>query len=169
MSISIRHGHRKDFAVVQDIERDSERLFLSVGYDFCSRGNVRDDDELSRGLDHGALLIAEADGVPAGFALLWNVDGHGHLAELGVRLGFQKRGIGRLLLEASETWAIQSGFSKITLTTFRDVPWNEEFYRRYGYEALEVRDGDVDLMAVIEEENEAGLWVEPRVVMYKSL
>lgn len=169
MSILIRRGSREDFGIVQNIERDSERLFLSVGYDFCCQGNVRDDDELARGIDHGALLIAEAENVPVGFALLWDVDGHGHLTELGVRLDFQKRGIGRMLMEHSEKWALDRGFSQITLTTFCDVPWNEEFYRRHGYRTFEVGDKDVDMKAIIQEEKEFGLWVKPRVVMYKPL
>jgi len=34
-------------------------------------------------------------------------------------------------------WARAEGYGAVTLTTFRDVPWNGPFYRKLGFQPVE--------------------------------
>ncbi|MCK5748946.1 MAG: GNAT family N-acetyltransferase [Oricola sp.] len=168
MTFLLRPAAPEDIPVMQAIERDAARAFIPIGYDFCV-GPAREDWEHRKGIAEGAALIAECGGEPAGFILLWPVDGHGHIVELSVALGFQKRGLGRALIDAGETWARGAGFGAITLTTFRDVSWNAPWYRALGYRDFEPGGGDAELAAIIAAEAAHGFHARPRTVMKKAL
>jgi hypothetical protein len=61
--------------------------------------------------------------------------------------------------------ATASGFSMLTLTTFRAVPWNLPFYARLGFVELP---GDLlrqELAALVSDEAARGLAPEARAVM----
>ena len=61
-------------------------------------------------------------------------------------------------------WARASGLAAVTLTTFRDVPWNAPFYRRVGFEVVD--DPTPGLAAVRAAERAEGLdGFGPRVAM----
>ncbi|MBB2202322.1 GNAT family N-acetyltransferase [Gluconacetobacter tumulisoli] len=80
-----------------------------------------------------------------------------HIWELSVRADRQGRGLGRRLLDRAARHAAAHGLSAVTLTTFRDVPWNAPFYARAGFALL---DGDTltpRLRAILAEEAAHGL------------
>ncbi len=169
MTLTIRRATAGDIALMQALERDAAQAFRAGGYDFCADGPVRSVQEHQRGLDDGASLIADLDGAPAGFILMWPVDGHAHITEVSVSTQFQKRGIGRALIAASESWARDEGHDVITLTTFRDVAWNAPFYRAIGYEVFTPGENEPDLAAVQAEEAQSGYAAKPRIAMKKIL
>lgn len=65
-----------------------------------------------------------------------------HIVELAVAKEFQRRGLGRALLDFAIDAARARGLRAITLTTFRHVAWNAPFYARYGF--VELRDSELD-------------------------
>lgn len=83
-----------------------------------------------------AKCVLVAGDPPVGFARLGEVDGLAHLEQLSVHPGHSGRGIGTALLEAACTWAADSGYQAMTLTTFADVPWNGPYYARRGFAEL---------------------------------
>ena len=72
-----------------------------------------------------------------GFVSVDIVDGCAHIDQLSVLTDHGGRGIGRALLDEAVRWARASGLAAVTLTTFRDVPWNAPFYRRVGFEVVD--------------------------------
>jgi len=92
-----------------------------------------------------------------------------HVWELAVQRERQGRGIGRTLMETSIAAARQGGFRVVTLTTFRDVPWNAPFYRRLGFQILEPDKVSQRLHGVVAEESLRGLPAEYRCVMRLNL
>ena len=79
-----------------------------------------------------------------------------------------RRGLGTALLQAACDWAMAEGLPAITLTTFRDVPWNAAFYRRHGF--VELTEPGPELTAVRDQERALGLdAVSPRIAMRKDL
>jgi ribosomal protein S18 acetylase RimI-like enzyme len=93
-------------------------------------------------IETNVVLIAEQDGVSAGFALAWPDDRAGFVSDLYVRPEFRRRGIARALLAEV---AARMGTKFLTLTTTsRNGP-----ARRY-YAGLGFREASVNL--VIESE-----------------
>jgi GNAT superfamily N-acetyltransferase len=108
-------------------------------------------------------------GTVVGFALVELIDGHPHLEEMDVHPAFGRRGIGSRLLEAVRDWTRSAGYPGITLTTFREVPWNAPFYARAGYRALKSHELSPALRELVRSEAARGLDPVTRVVMWLEL
>src|SRR5690606_28430341 len=76
-----------------------------------------------------------------------------------------RRGIGGRLVEAVLDHARAAGAPAVTLTTFRDVPWNAPWYERHGFVVWPERAWGPELRALVRRERELGIEVAPRVVM----
>ena len=81
----------------------------------------------------GTLLVAADAGEVVGFAHLTFPDGHAHLDQLSVLPEHGRRGIGAALVRAVMEEARWAGYDRLSLTTYRDVPWNGPFYARIGF------------------------------------
>jgi len=92
-----------------------------------------------------------------------------HIWEFDVRIDCQRRGIGRRLLQRLIAEATAAGLSAITLTTFRDVPWNGPFYQSMGFASLAPEKLDARLAAVLAAEIDKGLPAARRCAMRKAL
>jgi GNAT superfamily N-acetyltransferase len=106
---------------------------------------------------------------PVGFALVEREGNRLHLEELDVHPLHGRLGIGSALVEAVCTWAQGHGYVEITLTTYRDVPWNRPFYARFGFEVLGTAELTAGLRERVEAEAVRGLDPACRVVMRKVL
>ncbi len=94
---------------------------------------------------------------PVGFAWLTLVCGQAHLEQISVLPEHGRRGIGRALLEAAATWAAGARYERLTLCTFRDVPWNGPFYRSAGFVELDEREWCPELHEIRDAERSNGL------------
>lgn len=114
----------------------------------------------------GHLWVAALpDGSPIAFALVIELDGMAHLDELDVLPEHARKGVGSKLLEAVCRGARRAGYSKLTLSTFRDVPWNRPFYERRGFRVVDARDLPEGHRDLIEAERGRGLRTDLRVIM----
>ena len=114
----------------------------------------------------GHLWVALADGVPVGFAHIEVLEpGIAHLEEIDVHPAHGRRGLGRRLVITVCRWAATNGYSWVTLTTFRDVPWNMPFYARLGFEEIPLKELSPALLCVIEDEARRGLDPRRRLAM----
>jgi N-acetylglutamate synthase-like GNAT family acetyltransferase len=104
--------------------------------------------------------------VPVGFAHLELIDRDGvHLEEIDVHPEHGRRGLGtKLVLQVCQR-AASIGYGSVTLTTFRDVPWNMPFYARLGFGVVPPDQLSLALRAVVEHETRRGLDPSRRVVM----
>jgi GNAT superfamily N-acetyltransferase len=115
---------------------------------------------------HGRLWVALVDERPVGFALVEMLaDDLPHLDEVDVEPSHGRRGIGSALVRTACEWATSSGFSMLTLTTFRAVPWNLPFYARLGFVEIPSDLLRPELAAVVSAEAALGLAPEKRAVM----
>jgi GNAT superfamily N-acetyltransferase len=81
----------------------------------------------------GTVLVAEEDGVVVGFAHLIHPDGFAHLEQLDVLASHRRRGIGAALVRAAMEEARWAGHDRLSLCTYRDLPWNGPFYAALGF------------------------------------
>lgn len=114
----------------------------------------------------GHLWVVLADDIPVGFAHVEVLEPTAvHLEEIDVHPEHGRRGLGRRLVMAICAWAATAGYRSVTLTTFRDVPWNMPFYARLGFEVIPPEELSPALLSVVQDETRRGLDPERRVVM----
>ena len=122
--------------------------------------------DLENAQQRGHLWVALADGVPVGFAHIEVLaPGIAHLEEVDVHPEHGRRGLGRRLVLAACQWAATNGYSWVTLTTFREVPWNMPFYARLGFEEIPPEELTPALLSVVDDETRRGLDPSRRVAM----
>lgn len=87
-----------------------------------------------------ALLIAESDGGDGlGFVYLermqdyFTLEAHGHVGILVVTEPAAGKGVGSALMRASEAWAREQGYRKLTLTVFEANRAARALYDHLGY------------------------------------
>ncbi len=118
----------------------------------------------------GLLWVAlEPAGTPVGFAVASVHGRRVHLDELDVLPKHGRKGVGSALIEAVEDYALNSGCVEITLTTFRDVPWNAPFYASIGFEVIPEQELDAELLRRFSGETALGVDRSRRVAMRKPL
>ncbi len=155
------------FAAIREVERAAESVFPLDDLPSSMRGaTLATDAELAAALRAGLLWCAQdAGGQVVGFALALWLGRDLHLDELDVHPAHQRRGIGRALIEAVRAHASARGAKRLTLTTYRFVPWNMPWYERLGFVALGERELPPALAEIFEEEIARGLARERRVAM----
>lgn len=125
----IRIARSDELVLLGDIEEESDARFAEVGI-----GPFAEDD--NAGHLARAVVVLVAEDPPVGFASVEIVDGTPHIWQLSVLPFFSRLGIGTALVEGVCDWATSHGYGAVTLTTYRDVPWNAPFYHRLGFRAL---------------------------------
>ena len=81
----------------------------------------------------------------------------------------QGQGSGRALMKATLDLASARRLPSVTLSTFRDIPWNAPFYASMGFKALAVNDLNPRLTLIRQREALLGLPVARRVTMRADL
>jgi GNAT superfamily N-acetyltransferase len=157
----IRVADPEEYPLLRQIEEEADQLFESVG--IGPFVNQQEENHLAR-----AALVLVSGQPPVGFACVEIVDGLAHLWQVSVRPAAGHQGRGRALVEAVCDWAASNGYPGVTLTTFRDVPWNGPFYARMGFQVID--NPKPGLAALRQHERDIGDddW-GPRVAMTKHL
>lgn len=164
--ITIRPATAADAHLLPAIEHRSAALFRDwPGLEWIAEDDIQSADEHRRLIEDGVALVAENAAGIVGFANGEFTDADFHVWQMAVDHLWQSQGIGRRLMLALRETAIEHGAEAITLTTFRNVPWNEPFYHRLGFRTLENEALNPRLADVLERERQAGLPLEQRCAM----
>ncbi len=115
--------------------------------------------------DHRLWVATYSEGAPIGFALVEMLDNMAHLEELDVIPTHGRKGVGTQLLKTVIEWARFKAITAVTLTTFREIPWNAPFYQKIGFRILEPSELKGELKDRVMSEENAGLPQGLRVVM----
>lgn len=118
---------------------------------------------------HDVLVAVAPDGSPVGYAAATPLDGFLHLAELSVDPDHGRIGVGAALVEAVAALADRRGLPGVTLTTFRDIPFNAPFYARLGFEELPLSGVSATLRERFFAELPPLIEAETRVLMLRRL
>ena len=164
----IRPATAADVERMGEIELDAGQRFRDVGLDVVADDDPPSPEELAPHLRRGTAWVAEEGGVVIGYATASIVDGHAHLEQVSVVRPAAGRGIGRDLIDRAAVWAREAGLPTLSLTTYRDVPWNGPYYERLGFRVVSDDDIGPQVAAIRQQEAAAGLDVAPRVVMART-
>jgi len=162
---SITLARPQDLASLPAIELAALTLFDGHGLDDVP-ALITSEADLANAQERGHLWVALADDVPVGLAQVKVIERNVvHLEELDVHPEHGRRGLGRRLVMAVCDWAAAQGFEAVTLTTFRDIPWNMPFYASLGFSVVPHEDLTLALASILYEESRRGLDPALRVVM----
>ncbi|WP_062733844.1 GNAT family N-acetyltransferase [Kocuria turfanensis] len=166
----IRRPGSHELALLQGIEVRAGRLFLEVGMDAVAADPPPGLLELEQERRNDRIWVStDEEDHPVGHLRLHIVDGAPHVEQLSVDPAHGRLGHGRALLEQAQRWATASGAHRMTLTTYRHVPWNGPFYARQGWRELAPDELGDQLKAVRAAEAAHGLDRWPRMAMVKDL
>lgn len=113
----------------------------------------------------GNVWVAAMGGRPVGFITAEAAPDAWHIWQMAVEHDAQGHGLGRALLNTAIEHARKRGASAVTLSTFRDVPWNAPFYAKSGFQILHAQDLNDRLREVLENEVAHALPREQRCAM----
>ena len=166
----IRPATGDDAPALQDIERRAGRRFRDVGMPEIADDDPMPLEQLVAYADAGrSWVAADEAGALVGYVVVDVVDGNAHVEQVTVDPDHQGKGIGRDLLAAVATWALAVGAPALTLTTFRDVPWNAPLYRHLGFRDLEEGELGPQLRRLRDDEAAHGLDATIRVCMRRDV
>lgn len=167
--ITIRDATSGDVEALPAMQVAAGQLFRQLDMGLVADGPLPDIAGFERAQQQGHLLVAVQQGLLVGFVRLAVLDAAVHIEQVTVALGRGGQGIGRRLMLAAEEIARRQGYDRMTLTAFRDVPFNGPFYESLGWRALPVDALSPGLAAARHEEAEAGLDAWPRQAMTKHV
>jgi predicted N-acetyltransferase YhbS len=168
--MEIRAARPAELLILQDIERAAGQPFRDIGMPEVAQYEPLTLDTLARAQRADRLwVVAEAAGEPVAYLLAEPVDGNLHIEQVSVHPQVARRRLGRRLIDHAAQVAVSTGMPALTLTTFRDVPWNAPYYERCGFRTLDPSDLTPGLRAVRAHEAAIGLDRWPRVCMRRDL
>ncbi|ERM13362.1 MULTISPECIES: GNAT family N-acetyltransferase [Pantoea] len=165
MDITISAAQPNHFSSLRAIELAAFETLREAGAvtGQAVANSLEEFDHFSR---NGLLLAAfTPDSTPVGFIAgefenIWL-----HIAEIDVHPHWQRRGIGRLLMQALLCSVQQYGLAGATLTTDKMAAFNAKFYARLGFEIVEDQSCPPHLISQKAEEVQMGFNPSRRVAM----
>ncbi len=113
-----------------------------------------------------AWVACDARDRPVGYLVVLVLDERAHVEQVSVDPAHRGHRHGAALIDHVENWARREGLAGLSLTTFRDVPWNAPYYTRLGFTVLPVP--GPELRSVIAAEARGLPTDAPRVAMVRS-
>lgn len=167
--VTIRLATLDEIVALPTMQVAAGQLFRQLEMAPVADGPTPEIDDFAKAQRSGHLLVAVRDENVIGFVRLEVLDSALHIEQVTVAPGEGGRGVGRRLMLSAEDVAREHGYDCMTLTAFRDVPFNGPFYESLGWRALPDLSLSPGLAARRREEAAAGLDAWPRQAMTKQL
>ncbi len=134
MSDTVRSARADDIAALARIERAADTAHYTGILQAPERLPIDRPEDLAAACQAGRLWVAtDAADAPVGYCYVRLIGETPHIEEVSVHPEHGRRGLGRQLVAAAMQWARAAGHRRITLTTFRELPWNGPFYAKLGF------------------------------------
>ena len=157
----IRPARPGELPLLRDVEVRAGAPFRDIGMDDIAG------DEPALLAGDATVFVAELDGAIVGYVHLAVVDDALHVEQVSAVPEVRGRRVGAALLDHAAEHARSLGLDRLTLTTFRDVPWNAPYYERIGFTVLD--ELGPELTALVDHERSAIPGDAPRVVMGRPI
>lgn len=155
--------------MLRGLERDAGRAFAAIGMADIAAAEPFSVAQLEAFLAGGNALVAvDGHDVPVAYLLSAVVDGCAHVEQISVAPAHAGHGLGALLIDHLGALTLAQERPALTLTTFRDVPWNAPYYRRLGFVSLDAVDQGPELAARVLREAASIPSDAPRVAMRRQ-
>lgn len=133
--VAFRPARPEEIETVRALERASAQRFVGL-MDALAADEPSPPAVLAARIASGGLIVAVEGETVAGFVMFRPVEARAYVEQLDVLPAFAGRRIGAALLDAVADQARAAGLEGLSLSTFREVPWNAPYYRRLGFVAV---------------------------------
>ena len=166
----IRLAKREELWLLNDLENAAAEIFRDTKYALEINQEPLSWKLLEQQQEQNLVWVAvNQSNCLLGFAVVLILDGLAHLHELSVTPQYGRQGIGTKLTKEVINWAKQTNLPGITLSTFRDIPWNAPFYRKLGFQEIPQAEIGQELEKIRNKEAIAGLPIDERILMILKL
>jgi GNAT superfamily N-acetyltransferase len=166
----IRPPRRDELETLRSIERGAGRAFSAVGMARIAADEPPSVAILESHRANGRAWVAvDTQDRPIAYMLTSVVDGSAHIDQISVDPTHARHGLGAALIDHLAAIARTEGRAALTLTTFRDVPWNRPYFERLGFMIVEPADQGAELAAVVSRESVTIPSDAPRVAMRRRV
>jgi len=153
----IRPARDDELELLLDIEREAGRSFLDVGMPEIARDDPGTVEDV-----RGATVAVDERDRPVAYLTSHVVDGAAHIEQVSVHPSHARRGLGAALIDH----LAEITGRPLTLTTFRDVPWNAPYYEQLGFRVFAP---GPELAALVRDEAARIPGDAPRVAMRREI
>jgi len=164
--VDFRAARPHEIETIRALERASAQRFVGL-MDALAADQPSPAQILAIRIADGGLIVAVEGGAVVGFVMFRRVEARAYVEQLDVLPAFAGRGIGAALLDQAAEHARAAGLEGLSLSTFREVPWNAPYYRRLGF--VEVTVLTPGMVAIRQEHLARGLDEDARVFMVRDL
>jgi GNAT superfamily N-acetyltransferase len=152
------------------IKQSAARLFADTPYAFLVNAEPLPLDVVQQQFQAGQVWVAvHREQTVVGYAITREVDATLYLQEIDVTPEHGRRGIGAALVNRVCAWAQQQGYRIVSLSTFRDIPWNAPFYAKLGFCMLKPSELTIGFQQIRQQEAGVGLPLSKRVIMQREV
>jgi predicted N-acetyltransferase YhbS len=170
LGYQIRAARVEELPLLADIEQSAAILFLDTPYAWLANADSLPLEFVQQQFRAGLVWVAvDLDEKVVGYAIAREVDRTLYLQQIDVLPAHGRSGIGSALVNAICERAKQQGYLLVSLSTFRDIPWNAPFYSTLGFSPVEEAQLTPGFQQIRLKELAAGLPIADRIIMYRKL
>jgi predicted N-acetyltransferase YhbS len=170
LGYQIRAARAEELRLLSQIERSAARLFLDTPYSFLVDAEPLSLDFVQQQFQADRVWVAVAPHQTAvGYAIAGEVDGTLYLHQIDVAPEHGCKGVGSALVNTVCDRAKQQGYGIVSLSTFRDIPWNAPFYSKLGFRSVDETELTPGFQQIRLKETATGLPIVDRVIMQRLL
>jgi GNAT superfamily N-acetyltransferase len=163
----VRVARFEELPLLSHIEQSAARLFLDTPYAFLVNDDPLPLDFVQQQFHAGRVWVAtNYHESVVGYAISREVDDTLYLQQIDVLPEHGRRGIGSALVRTVCDWAKQQGYRIVSLSTFRDIPWNAPSYAKLGFRPVDETELTTGFQQIRLKELEIGLPIANRVIMH---
>ncbi len=172
MGYGVRFARPDELDALPAIEIAADIRFQATAHaDLVASYPTTEIADFAEAQDRWSLWVAAGEGDrPVGFALNRTVGTSDlYVAQLSVHPAHAGNRLAARLLDRLAGYCGPRGLRRLTLTTFRDIPWNAPYYAQLGFRELTDLTGEPFLGRQISEQIQAGFSPASRVAMVREI
>ena len=166
--VAFRAARPDEIETIRALERASAQRFVGL-MDALAADEPSPADVLAARIETGGLVIAVDGDALVAFVMFRVVEDHAYVEQVDVLPSHEGQRIGAALLDVVSGRARTAGLKGLSLSTFRDVPWNAPYYRWLGFSDVADAALTPGMRAIRAEHLARGLDEDARVFMARRV
>ena len=130
--VVFRAARPDEIETIRAIERASAQRFLGI-MDALAADEPSPATVLAARIASGGLLVATDGDDLVAFVVFETVEDRAYVEQIDVLPAYEGQRIGAALLDVVSNRARAAGLKGLSLSTFKEVPWNAPYYRWLGF------------------------------------